>query len=653
MNSSPQVDLDELDDEEAPCVVLRNMSIGDVCPKESEETPQAQDQPSSSMQASPPTQNEDEAQDDEGEDQEDEPPQEEDNDQGGDANDQDEEDEQVTRPPHPRVHQATQRDHPVNTILGDIHKGVTTRSRVAHFCEHYSFVSSIEPHRVEEALQDSDWVMAMQEELNNFTRNEVWHLVPCPNQNVVGTKWVFRNKQDEHGVVTRNKARLVAKGYSQVEGLDFGETYAPIARLESIRILLAYATYHGFKLYQMDVKSAFLNGPIKEEVYVEQPPGFKDSEYPNHVYKLSKALYGLKQAPRAWYECLRDFLITNGFKVGKADPTLFTKTLENDLFVCQIYVEDIIFGSTNESTCEEFSRIMTQKFEMSMMGELKYFLGFQVKQLQEGTFISQTKYIQDILNKFGMKDAKPIKTPMGTNGHLDLDTRGKSVDQKVYRSMIGSLLYLCASRPDIMLSVCMCARFQVDPKEAHLRAIKRILRYLVYTPKFGLWYPRGSTFDLIGYSDADWAGCKINRKSTSGTCQFLGRSLVPWASKKQNSVALSTAEAEYIAASHCCAQLLWMRQTLRDYGYKLTKVPLLCDNESAIRMADNLVEHSRTKHIAIRYHFLRDHQQKGDIEIAYINTKEQLADIFTKPLDEQTFTKLRHELNILDSRNFY
>jgi hypothetical protein len=187
----------------------------------------------------------------------------------------------------------------VNTILGDIHKGVTTRSCVAHFCEHYSFVSSIEPYKVEDALRDSDWVLTMQEELNNFTRNEVWHLVPRPNQNVVGTKWVFRNKQDEHGVVIRNKARLVAKGYSQVKCLDFGETYAPVARLESIRILLAYATYHGFKLYQMDVKSAFLNGPIKEEVYVEQPPGFEDSEYPNHVYKLSKALYGLKQTPRA------------------------------------------------------------------------------------------------------------------------------------------------------------------------------------------------------------------------------------------------------------------------------------------------------------------------------------------------------------------
>jgi hypothetical protein len=291
-----------------------------VCPKESEEPTQAQDQPTSSNQASPPSQDEDLAQDNEDEDQEDEPPQEEDNDQGGDKVDQDKEDDQEIqsqRPPHPRVHQAIQRDHLVNSILGDIHKGVTTRSRVPRFCEHYSFVSSIEPYRVEDALRDSDWVLAMQEELNNFTRNEVWHLVPRPNQNVVGTKWVFCNKKDEHGVVTRNKARLVAKGYSQVEELDFDETYAPVARLESFRILLAYATYHGFKLYQMDVKSAFLNGPIKEEVYVEQPPGFEDSEYPNHVYKLSKALYGLKKAQRAWYECLKDFLITNGFKVGK------------------------------------------------------------------------------------------------------------------------------------------------------------------------------------------------------------------------------------------------------------------------------------------------------------------------------------------------
>src|SRR6266498_2283622 len=298
----------------------------------------------------------------------------------------------------------------------------------------------------------------MEEELNNFTRNEVWSLVERPKQSVIGTKWVFRNKQDENGVVTRNKARLVAQGFTQIESLDFGETYTPVARLESIRILIAFATHHNFKLYQMDVKSAFLNGPIQELVFVEQPPGFEDPSMPNHIYKLHKALYRLKQAPRAWYECLKDFLLKNGFEIGKADSTLFTRKFDNDLFVCQIYVDDIIFGSTNKAFCEYFSKIMTKRFEMSMMGELKYFLGFQIKQLKEGTFLCQTKYIANMLKKFDMEGAKPIKTPMSTNGHLNLNQEGKSVDQKVYRSMIGSLLYLCASRPDIMLSVCACVQ---------------------------------------------------------------------------------------------------------------------------------------------------------------------------------------------------
>jgi hypothetical protein len=409
-NGSPreQVDLDDIDEDEIPTAAMQTMAIGDVRPKE----PQEQDQPSSSMVVHPPTQDDKQV------------PQEEGQDQGG-AHEEHDKEEEASQIPPTHVRSTIHRNHPVDQILGDISKEVTTRSCLANFSEHYSFVSSIDSFRVEEALLDLDWVLAMQEELNNFKRNEVWSLVPCPRQNVVGTKWVFRNKKDEHGLVTRNKGLLLAKGYAQVAGLDFEETFAPVARLESIRILLAYAAHHSFKLFQMDVKSAFLNGPIKEEVYVEQPPGFEDDRYPDHVYKLSKALYGLKHAPRAWYECLRDFLIANAFKVGKADPTLFTKTCNDDLFVCQIYVDDIIFGSTNQKSCEEFSRVMMQKFEMSMMGELNYFLRFQVKQLKEGTFISQTKYTQDLVKRFGMKDAKPTKTPMGTNGHLDLNKGGK------------------------------------------------------------------------------------------------------------------------------------------------------------------------------------------------------------------------------------
>jgi hypothetical protein len=243
-------------------------------------------------------------------------------------------------------------------------------------------------------------------------------------------------------------------------------------------------------------------------------------------------LYRLKQAPKAWYECLRDFLIDNGFRIGKANSTLFTRKVDKDLFVCQNYMDDIIFGSTNKSFCDEFSKIMTDRFEMYMMEELKFFLGFQIKQLEDGTFISQTMYAHDLLKKFVMDKVKPIKTPMGTNGHLDLDMYGKSIDQKVYHSIIGSLLYLCASMPDIMFSVCMCARFQAAPKECHLSVVKRIMRYLVPTPYLGHWYPKGAHFELIGYSDADYAGCKVDRKSTSKTYRFLSRSLVCWSSKK-------------------------------------------------------------------------------------------------------------------------
>jgi hypothetical protein len=357
----------------------------------------------------------------------------------------------------------------------------------------------------------------------------------------------------------------------------------------------------------MDVKSAFLNGFINELVYVDQPPGFEDPRYPNHFYRFSKALYGLKPALRAWYEHLRDFLIEKGFAIGKVDTTLFTKKLNGEIFICQVYVDDIIFGSTNEDYCKEFGELMSMEFEMSMIGELTFFLGFQVKQMRERIFISQEKYTKDPLKRFNMDECKPIKTPMPSNGHLDLDEGGNSVDQTLYHSMIGSLLYLTASRPDIMFSVCMCARFQANPKEAHLVAVKKILRYLKHTPSIGLWYPKGARFQLVGYSNSDYVGCKIDRKSTSRGCHMLGRSLVSWSSKKQNSVALSTAEAEYIAAGAWCAQILYMKQTLLDYGVVLERVPLLCDNESAIKLANNPVQHSRTKHIDIYHHFLRDH----------------------------------------------
>ena len=425
------------------------------------------------------------------------------------------------------------KDHPVEQILGEPSQGVSTRSSLRNICNHTAFLSQIEPKNIDDALLDESWILAMQEELNQFERNDVWTLVPRPkNHTIIGTKWVFRNKKDESGVITRNKARLVAQGFNQEEGIDYDETYAPVARLEAIRMLLAYACYKDFKLFQMDVKSAFLNGFINEEVYVEQPPGFENHISPNHVFKLTKALYGLKQAPRAWYERLSGFLIEKGFSRGKIDTTLFIKYENDDILLIQIYVDDIIFGATNENMCQVFAKTMQEEFEMSMMGELTFFLGLQIKQAKSGTFINQSKYIKELLKKFGMENAKEIGTPMSPSTKLDKDESGKPVDSKIYRGMIGSLLYLTASRPDIMFSVCLCARFQSSPKESHLIAVKRILRYLSGTINLGLWYPKHTSFDLISYTDADYAGCKIDRKSTSRACHFLGHALVSWFSKK-------------------------------------------------------------------------------------------------------------------------
>ncbi|GJX11842.1 retrovirus-related pol polyprotein from transposon TNT 1-94 [Tanacetum coccineum] len=288
--------------------------------------------------------------------------------------------------------------------------------------------------------------------------------------------------------------------------LENDETYTPVARLESIRILLAYACALDFKLFQMDVKSAFLNGFINEEVYVAQPPGFIDFEKLDHVYKLIKALYGLKQAPKAWYDRLKAFLIKHEYKIGMVDNTLFTKKKSSNLIIVQIYVDDIIFGSTCQDMCDEFAKIMHDEFEMSMMGELNFFLGLQIKQMEDGIFFNQSKYIKEMLKKFGLEDSKPMKTPMSSDTKLTKDKECESVDSTKYRGMIGSLLYLTASRPDIMFSVCLCARFQEAPKTSHLEAVKRIFRYIKGTTHLGLWYPKGTGIETVVYADSDHAG---------------------------------------------------------------------------------------------------------------------------------------------------
>nr|GFB75323.1 putative ribonuclease H-like domain-containing protein [Tanacetum cinerariifolium] len=328
----------------------------------------------------------------------------------------------------------------------------------------------------------------------------------------IGTKWVLKKKKDERGIVVRNKATLVAQGHTQEEGIDYDEVFAPVARIEAIRLFLAYASFMGFTVYQMDVKSAFLYSTIDEEVYVMQPPGFQDPAYPAKVYKVGKAMYGLHQATRAWYGTLSKYLLKNGFQRGTIDQTLFIKRHREDFLLVQVYVDDIIFGSSNPQLCREFKALMHEKFQMSAMGELNFFLGLYVLQKEDGIFLSQDKYIADILKKFRFLDVRSSNTPMDKENPWGKDGPGKDVELHLYRSMIGSLMYLTASRPDIMFAVCACDRHQVTPKECHLHAVKRIVRYLKGHPKLGLWYPKASPFDLVAYSDSDYGGASQDRK---------------------------------------------------------------------------------------------------------------------------------------------
>ncbi|GJW19360.1 putative ribonuclease H-like domain-containing protein [Tanacetum coccineum] len=429
-------------------------------------------------------------------------------------------------------------------FLNGIYEGKTHKD--LHTYLFACFFSQEEPKRVSKALSDLAWVEAMQEELLQFKLQKVWILVDLPKghraictkwvyrnkrdredilkkdcnsfkvwilvdlskgHRVIGTKWVYKNKKDERGIVIRNKARLVAQGHTQEEGIDYDEVFAPVARIEAIRIVLAYASYMGFMVYQMDVKSTFLYGQIKEEVYVCQPPGFEDPDYPDKVYK-------------------------------------------GHILLVQIYVDDIIFGSTKKELCDEFEKLMKDKFQMSSMGELTFFLGLQVQQKKKGIFISQDKYVHEILRKYNYTDVKSASTPTDLEKPLVQDGDAADVDEHLYRSMIGSLMYLTTSRPDIMFAVCACARFQVSPKTSHLLAVKRIFRYLKGKPSLGLWYPKDSPLELVAYTDSDYAGATQDRKSTTRGCQFLGNRLISWQCKKQTIVATSTTEAEYVAAAN-------------------------------------------------------------------------------------------------------
>ncbi|GJY68774.1 putative ribonuclease H-like domain-containing protein [Tanacetum coccineum] len=523
-----------------------------------------------------------------------------------------------------RIH----KDHPVDQIIGDIHSAPQTKRMTKSMTEHgmfssvqqginhkdfqnclfACFLSQAEPKKVIQALQDPSWIEAMQEELLQFKLQQVWTLVDLPyDKRAIDTKWVYRNKKDKRGIVIRNKARLVAQGYTQEEGINYDEVFALVARIEAIRLFLAYASFKDFFVYQMDVKSAFLYGKIEEEVYVYQPPGFEDPEFPDRVYKV-----------------------------------------KGNILLVQVYVDDIIFGSTKKGLCTEFEKLMHKKFQMSSMGELTFFLGLQVTQKYDVIFISQDKFVDEILKKFSFSTVKTASTPMETSKPLMKDENTEYVDVHLYRLMIGSLMYLTSSSPDIMFDVYACARFQVTPKVTHLHAVKRIFRYLKGQPKLGLWYPKDSPFDLEAYTDSDYAGASLVRKFTTRGCQFLRRRLISWQCKKQIVVANSTTEAEYVDASSCYGQVLWIQNQMLDYGYNFMNTKIFIENESTICIVKNPVFHSKTKYIEIRHHFIKDSYEKRLIKVIKIHTDHNVADLLTKAFDVSHFQYLTAIIGMLN-----
>nr|GEZ21026.1 hypothetical protein [Tanacetum cinerariifolium] len=433
--------------------------------------------------------------------------------------------------------------HLLEQVIGNPSQSVRTRRQLesdGEICMFALTVSRTEPKNIKEAMADSAWIESMQEELHQFDRLDVWELVDRPLcTNVINLKWLWKNKRDEENTVIRNKSCLVAKGYAQKEGVDFEESSTSVARLEAVRLFIAYVAHKSFTVYQMDVKTTFLYGPLKEEVYVNQPDSFVDPYHPDQVYRLKKALYGLKQAPKA---------------------------------------------------C--------------------------------------------------------VGTPMATK-HLDADLSGTPVDQTKDRSMVGALMYLTTSRPDIMHATCYCARYQVKPTEKHLIVVKRIFRYLKDTTHMGIWYPKDTGFNLTAFSYSDHAGCLDSRKSTSGGIQFLGGDkLVSWLSKKQDCTSMSSAEAEYVSLSAYCAQVLWMRTQLTDYGFHFDKIPMYCNSKATIAISCNLVQHSHTKHIDVRYHFIKEQVEKGIVGLFFVRTEYQLADLFAKALPVERLKYLVRRLGM-------
>jgi len=513
----------------------------------------------------------------------------------------------------------------------------------------YKLSSGHIPLGIHEALADPKWSQAIQEEMTALEKNQTWEIVTLPQgKRTVGCKWVFSTKYKADGSIERHKARLVAKGYTQTYGIDYQEIFSPVAKLNTVRVLLSIAKNLDWPLHQFDVKNAFLHGDLEEEVYMDIPPGY-NSNTPGTVCRLQRALYGLKQSPRAWFGRFSVAMRKYGFQQSNSDHTLFLKRQRGKVTVLIIYVDDMIITGDDEEEIKRLQKQLSGEFEMKDLGGLKYFLGIEVARSKRGIFLSQRKYVLDLLTEVGMLDCKPADTPTVQNQKLGVYPDQEPADKERYQRLVGKLIYLSHTRPDISYAVSLVSQFMHCPSKDHMDAVSRILQYLKSAPGRGLMLSKNDHLKVEGYTDADWAGNVFDRKSTSGYFTFVGGNLVTWRSKKQKVVALSSAEAEFRGMAKGLCELLWIRRLLSEIGFTpKSRMNLYCDNKAAIAISQNPIQHDRTKHIEIDRHFIKQNLEEGVICFPFVRSEGQLADVLTKAVSNKVFQDSLSKLGIED-----
>ncbi|KAJ0920331.1 putative RNA-directed DNA polymerase [Helianthus annuus] len=522
--------------------------------------------------------------------------------------------------------------------------------------ENLCFIASlnkvVEPSCYEEAASDPRWVEAMNKEMEALFRNNTWVLTELPqNRKAIGCKWDFRVKYKSNGEVERFKARLVAKGFNQREGLDFGETFSPVVKMVTARTIITVAVYFDWPLFQLDVDNAFLHRTITEDVYMKLPPGYY-SKNESKVCKLVKSLYGLKQAPRKWNERLTNVLLSLGFVQSKCDHSLFILSKDGIPVFLLVYVDDIVVTGNSVDKINQVKHVLNETFKIKDLGVLKYFLGIEVLYDKNTICLSQRKYCLELLSEFGYLGCKPVNTPIKqsylVSSKLDKDQRLlKNITG--FQKLIGKLIYLSLTRPDISYTVQFLSQFMHSPNEMHLNLALRLLRYLKQSPGKGLSFKKSVSLNLLGFADSDWGKCLSTRKSVTGFCIFLGDCLVSWKSKKQSTVSRSTAEAEYRAMCSATCELIWLKNLLFELNVQCSlPMSLKCDSQAAISIAANPVFHERTKHFELDLHFLREKVADGVISTIKVDSESQLADVFTKGLGVGQHEEFCKKLTLVD-----